>query len=113
MIHYVEKTIVPRPYVNSVRESIGNDTPTMTIMDSFKGQVTSAVKWMLEMAAYFGENPQIVVNGFVKAGIAGALDGHIDCRPEEENEREDKSEECKSKADGSSSNVMDLTGEDD
>ena len=37
-------------------------------------------KWMVEMAEYFGENPQIVVNGLVKAGIAGALDGHIDCR---------------------------------
>ena len=37
-------------------------------------------KWTVEMAEYFGENPQIVVNGFVKAGIAGALDGHIDCR---------------------------------
>ena len=49
-------------------------------------------KWMVEMAEYFGENPQIVVNGFVKAGIARALDGHIDCTPEEENAREDKTE---------------------
>ena len=47
-------------------------------------------KWMVEMAAYFGENPQFVVSGFVKAGIAAVLDGHIDCRPEEENVREVK-----------------------
>ena len=33
------------------------------------------VKGMVEMAEYFGENPQIVVSGFMKAGIAGALDG--------------------------------------
>ena len=32
-------------------------------------------KWMVELADYFGENPQIVVNGFVKAGIVQALDG--------------------------------------
>ena len=68
---------------------------------------------MVEMAAYFGENPQTVVNGFVKAGIAGALDGHIDCRLEEENMREGESdsEEYDSNAD-SDSDVMDLTGED-
>ena len=35
-------------------------------------------------AAYLGENPQIIVNGFVKAGIAEALDSSIDCRPKEE-----------------------------
>jgi hypothetical protein len=29
---------------------------------------------MVEMAAYFGKNPQIIVNGFVKAGIAEALE---------------------------------------
>ena len=58
-----------------------------------------------------GENPQIVVNGFIKAGIAGALDGHIE---EEANMREDESdsEEYDSDPDDDSS-VMDLTGEDD
>ena len=69
-------------------------------------------KWMVEMAEYFGENPQVVVNGFMKAGIAGALDGHIDCGPEEEDLSEDKSEseEYDSDTDGDSG-VMDLTGE--
>ena len=71
-------------------------------------------KWMVEMAEYFGGNPQIVVNGFVKAGIARALDDHIDCRPKEENVREDEteSEEYDSDPDGDSG-VLDLTGEDD
>ena len=32
-------------------------------------------KWIVELADYFGENPQILVNGFVKAGIVQALDG--------------------------------------
>ena len=67
--------------------------------------------WMVEMAKYFGENPQIVVNGFIKPGIPGALDGHIDCTKEEANVREDESnsEEYDSNPDGDSG-VMDLTG---
>ena len=71
-------------------------------------------KWMVEMAAYLSENPQIVVNGFVKGGIAEALDSHTDCRPEEENVREGESdsEEYDRDADGNSS-FMDLTGQDD
>ena len=70
--------------------------------------------WMVEMAEYFRENPQIVVNGFIKAGIAGALDGLIDCTMEEANEREDESdsEEYDSDPDGDSG-VMDLTGKED
>ena len=65
------------------------------------------------MAAYSGENPQIVGNGFVKAGIAGALDCHIDSKPEENvREGETDSEEFDSNAD-SDSGVMDLNGEDD
>ena len=31
-------------------------------------------KWLVQMAEYFEENPQIIVNGFIRAGIAGALD---------------------------------------
>ena len=46
MIQYIEKIIVP--YVNSVRESIGTDTPAVIIMDNFKGQVTTAVNSLLE-----------------------------------------------------------------
>ena len=72
-------------------------------------------RWIVEMAAYFGENPQIIVNGFVKAGITEALDGTIDCgSEEEENVRGELND---SEGDDSSvdddSGVMDLTGEDD
>ena len=42
-------------------------------------------KWMVEMSEYFAANPQIIVNGFVKAAITGALD--------RENASEDQEEE--------------------
>ena len=32
---------------------------------------------MVEMAEYFGDNSQTTVNGFVKASITGALNGHV------------------------------------
>ena len=31
-------------------------------------------KWLVQMAEYFSENPQFVVNGFIRAGITSALD---------------------------------------
>ena len=31
-------------------------------------------KWLVEVSEYFEENPQIMVNGFMRAGITGALD---------------------------------------
>ena len=73
-----------------------------------------SVKWMVEMSEYSYENPQIIINGFVKAGVAGALEGSIDCGTEEENGREDKSEseEYDSNPDGDSG-VVDLTGKKD
>ena len=41
-------------------------------------------KWLEQMAKYFAENPKIIVNGFVKAGITAALDGLDEERPESE-----------------------------
>ena len=71
-------------------------------------------KWMEEMAAYFGENPQIIVNGFVKAGITETLDGSIDCGPnEEENVRGELSDSEGYDSSVDDSGVMDLTGDDD
>ena len=37
------------------------------------------------MAGYFTENPKIIVNGFVRAGITAALDGKD---PEDDKERD-------------------------
>ena len=46
---------------------------------------------MVEMSEYFAANPQIIVNGFVKAGIAGALD-----RKEASDEQEEENSETES-----------------
>ena len=45
--------------------------------------------WMVEMSEYFAANPQIIVNGFVKAGITGALDRE---KASEDQEEEDNKE---------------------
>ena len=34
--------------------------------------------------------PQIMFNGFIKAGITGALDGHMDIQDEPENDDKDE-----------------------
>ena len=36
------------------------------------------VKWLMQISEYFAVNPQIIVNGFMKAGITAALDGQED-----------------------------------
>ena len=33
-------------------------------------------KWLVDMASYISDNPQFIVNGFIRAGITGALDAH-------------------------------------
>ena len=43
-------------------------------------------KWLVDTVNYIRDNPQFVVNGFVKAGILGALDGDFE-------EQEDDAEE--------------------
>lgn len=35
-------------------------------------------KWLVNMAEYITRNPQFIVNGFIKSGITGALDGVYD-----------------------------------
>ena len=49
-------------------------------------------KWLVQMSEYFAVNPQIVVNGFVKAGITAALDGQED-QQEQLHEIQDNSED--------------------
>jgi len=152
MIQYVENIIMP--YIERTRETLGNDSAALVIMDNFKGQVTdkmtrllesynihtclippnttdrlqpmdvavnkpakafirqcfqawygeqismqldgehaveeqdvdtvdlgmtvmkeAGAKWLEEMFEYISDNPQFIVNGFIRAGITGALDG--------------------------------------
>ena len=37
-----------------------------------------SAQWLVDLAHYLEENPHIIVNGFIKTGIAAALDGTID-----------------------------------
>lgn len=32
-------------------------------------------KWLVDMATYISNNPQMIANGFIHSGITGALDG--------------------------------------
>ena len=34
-----------------------------------------SAKWLVDMAEYLSDNPQIIANGFIRSGIPGALDG--------------------------------------
>ena len=55
------------------------------------GDSTYRSKWLVEMAEYFEENPQ--VNGFIRSGITGALDGVDGNNSESEPEESEESEE--------------------
>ena len=163
MLDYIKEVIIP--YVKRQRELLGEEKPSLVIMDNFKGQITSAVnslledndihvcllppnttdrlqpldvsvnkpakdflrrqfenwytaqimkqldgkdietselepidlsmkavkeqgaKWLVEWAEYMADNPQIIVNGFIKAGISAALDGNLE-DPDDVNEDE-------------------------
>ena len=40
-------------------------------------------RWLVEMAECFAKNPILVVKGFIKAGITGAVDGYTDQQDDE------------------------------
>ena len=39
-------------------------------------------QWLVEMASYIRDNPQFIVNGFVRSGFTGAIDELHDCDDE-------------------------------
>ena len=47
MLQYVEHIILP--YVEKVRETLGDNKPALAIMDNFKGQITESVSGLLDM----------------------------------------------------------------
>ena len=59
----------------------GKDTDNMEDVELQPVELSLAVlkevgaKWLVGMADYISSNPQIVVNGFMHAGITRALDG--------------------------------------
>ena len=66
-------------------------------------------KWLVEMAEYFADNPKIIVNGFVRAGITAALDGHADVQ-EEQNDENTDSDDYESEYEDNE--IVDLVSED-
>ena len=50
-------------------------------------------KWMVQVAEYFADNPQIIVNGFIWAGITRALDGLSDDKEGEPNSSDNNESE--------------------
>ena len=45
-------------------------------------------RWLVQMAEYFADNPQIIANGFIRAGIASALD-HVSSKLEDLQDEDD------------------------
>ena len=91
-------------YSNQVMEQLeGQDIETSDIQPiDLRMTVLKEVgaKWLVEMATYFAENPKIIVNGFIRSGITGALDGlegnTLESEPEEESESEESEPEDES-----------------
>jgi len=69
-------------YSEKVMEQVGEQgdidseiTPTSMSMPILK---EAGAKWFVEMADHLSSNPQFIINGFIKAGIAGALDDTVE-----------------------------------
>ena len=61
-------------------------------------------QWLVEMADYIADNPLIIVNGFIKAGIPGALDSEQVEESELENgQKSDEDESDEEESDGDES----------
>ena len=64
-----------------IKQLDGKDPDTFDIvpMDLRSAVVKEkSAQWLVDLAHYLEENPHIIVNGFIKTGIAAALDGTID-----------------------------------
>ena len=46
-------------------------------------------KWLVDMATYISNSPQIIVNGFIRSGITAAVDGQ-DIEDTEDQDLEDR-----------------------
>ena len=82
------------------------------------------VKWLVDMASYISDNPQFIVNGPIRAGIAGALDAHYNGdQPSDSDEsgqgdsdesgQDDSDESGQDDSDESGQDVSDETGEEE
>ena len=61
-----------------IKQLEGKDLETSTLEPIDLGSAVvkeKSAKWLVELYDYMASNPQIIVNGFIKTGITGALDG--------------------------------------
>ncbi len=49
-----------------------------------------SAKWLVEMVQYITDNPQFIVNGFIRSGITAAIDGVVDMGSEESDMEDDE-----------------------
>lgn len=59
----------------------------------------ASAEWIVDMAEYISQNPTFLVNGFIKSGITGALEGISELEAEQDDESEDDSSADKSEDD--------------
>ena len=67
------------PYSKHVLTQLeGEDTTnleTLELQPINLGLPEFGAKWLVDMSSYISNNPQLIVNGFIRSGIAGALNG--------------------------------------
>ena len=64
-----------------IKQLDGKDLETLELEPidlSMAAVKEQGAKWLVEWAEYMADNPQIIVNGFIKAGISLALDGTLE-----------------------------------
>ena len=69
-------------YTNEIIKQLDGEDMETSVLEPI--DLSSAVlkeqsgRWLVEVTEYIADNPQIVVNGFHKTGIAAALDGVLE-----------------------------------
>lgn len=92
-----------------VKQLEGQDVENIEVLDLTPIDLSSAVvkeksaKWLVELAEYMANHPDIIVNGFIKTGISTALDGrregleeedHTWTNSESDTDQEDEDQAC-------------------
>ena len=63
---------------NNDEEEEGEEKCLQPVNMSFPVVKELNAKWLVGMFDYICEHPHVIVNGFIRAGIAAAFDGNID-----------------------------------
>ena len=76
-------------YSEKVFEQLDGEEEVEPLKLNAAAMKTVGAKWLVQMFEYFQDNPQIITNSFIKAGIPQALDSYIASVATEESEHED------------------------